>query len=435
MWRSRRAFGAFAAVTAIALLAAACSSSGGGNKSSAPPPSSSGPASSSSGGGPSTPTQGVTDTEITVGGVTTINGQGFTYVDWCNGADIVFKKVNAEGGINGRMINNVGCKDDAATPDKNVAATRQLIEQDKVFAIVPGSELMTGVDLAVQANVPFFSWGISPYYCNNNQGFGYNGCTGPSDPNYDFRNWAGVLKMIKPDIKTVGIISLNIPPGKVNRAATNRGNKAEGLNVVYDNGSLPLTGTNDFTPYVQQIIAANPDALECQMAYCVPLYAGLKAAGYKGILLDAVSYNPGLLKQDATKGPLQGVYVLVGQEPWGSTSDPAIASALADVQKYGKPGQVLTGELAQGYTSASMFVAILKAVGRDLTYENFYKVANGGNFCFDGGGLEGKTCFPKGHTDSNGCLAVVQAVADTFETKYPATTCFPAPGQNASSNN
>jgi branched-chain amino acid transport system substrate-binding protein len=433
MWRTRRTYKTLAAGAAIVLIAAGCSSSGnGGGGTTSAPPETSAPGTSS--GGPATQTRGVTDTSIKVGGVTTINGQGFTYVDWCNGAGIVFKKVNAAGGIAGRMIDNVGCKDDAATPDKNVAATRQLIEDDGVFAIVPGSELMTGVDLAVKANVPFFSWGISPYYCNNDQGFGYNGCTGPTNPDYDFRNWAGILKKIKPDIKTVGIISLDIPPGKVNRAATNRGNKAEGLDVVYDNGSLPLTGTNDFTPYVQQIMAANPDALECQMAYCIPLYAGLKAAGYKGILLDAVSYNPALLQADATKGPLQGVYVLVGQEPWESTNNPAIAAAIADVKKYGKPGQVLTGELAQGYTSASMFVAILEKVGKDLTYDNFYKAANGDDFCFDGGGLEGTTCFPKGHTDSNGCLAVVQAVGDKSETKYPATTCFPAPGQDASSN-
>jgi hypothetical protein len=104
------------------------------------------------------------------------------------------------------------------------------------------------------------------------------------------------------------------------------------------------------------------------------------------------------------------------------------------VKKYGKPDQALTGELAQGYTSASLFVAILEKVGRDLTYDSFYKVANGDDFCFDGGGLEGTTCFPKGHTDSNGCLALVQAVGDKFETKYPASTCFPAPGQNANSN-
>jgi branched-chain amino acid transport system substrate-binding protein len=429
MWRSHRAFGGAAVIAALALIAAGCSSStkSGGSTSSSPPASATTSAAT-------TATQGVTDTEIKVGGVTTVNGQGFSYADWCAGADIVFKKVNAAGGISGRKINNIGCKDDGASPDKNVAATRQLIEQDKVFAIVPGSELMTGVDLATKANVPFFSWGISPYYCNNNQGFGYNGCTGPTNPNYNFLNWAGILKKIKPDIKTVGLISLNIPPGKVNRAATNRGNAQEGIKVVYDNGSLPLTGTNDFTPYVQQIIAAKPDALECQMAYCVPLYAGLKAAGYKGILLDAVSYDPGLLKSAATSGPLEGAYVLVGQEPWESTSNPAIAAALQDVKTYGKSGQALTGALAQGYTSASMFVAMLQQVGKDLTYDSFYKVANGGNFCFDGGGLEGKTCFPKGHTDSNGCLAVVQVVNKQFVTKYPADTCFPAPGQNASSN-
>jgi len=383
---------------------------------------------------PSTPTQGVTDTSIKVGGVTTINGQGFTYVDWCNGAEVVFDAVNDQGGVNGRTFDFIGCKDDQVTPDKNSALTRELIEQDKVFAIVPGSELMTGADVAIAANVPFFSWGISPYYCDNDQGFGYNGCTGPSNPDYNFANWAQLIKAEIPDAKTVGAISLDIPPGKVNRAAINRGNKEAGLEVVYDDGSLPLTGTTNWTPYVQDIIKANPDALECQMAFCVPLYAALKAAGYKGLLLDAVSYNPALLSNPATKGALDGVYVLVGQSPWEETDNPAVAEAIANVKKYGKPDQVLTGELMQGYTTASMFVDMVEKAGPDLTYDSFYAVANGDDYCFDGNGLEGTTCYPKGHTDSNGCLAVVQAQGDAFVPKYPADTCFPRPGQQASSN-
>jgi branched-chain amino acid transport system substrate-binding protein len=416
-----------AAIAAVIVVTAGCSSATASNTSA-----SSGSSSPASSG--STATQGVTATSITVGGVTTINGQGFTYVDWCNGAAIVFKKINAAGGIDGRKINNVGCLDDAASPSQNVADVQKLISEDKVFAIVPGSELMTGDDIAIKANVPFFSWGISPYYCNNLQGFGYNGCTGPSNPDYDFANWAGSLKMLDPSIKTVGIISLNIPAGQVNREATNRGNAKFGLQVVYDNGSLPLTGTNDWTPYVQAIIKANPQALECQMAYCVPLYAGLKAAGYKGILLDAVSYNPALLTNAATAQALAGVYVLVGQAPWEDTSNPAVQQMISDVKTYGNPGQALTESLAQGYTSALLFVAILQKVGPDLTYANFYKAANSSNFCFTGNGLEGTICFPKGHTDSNGCLAVVQVSGNHFVSRLPATTCFPAPGQDGGTN-
>lgn len=422
MGGSHRAIQCTTALMAVILIAGACS-----NNPAAPPTSA--PATSS---GP--PTQGVTDTSIKVGGVTTINGPGFTYVDWCNGAQIVFNKVNDEGGIAGRTIDFIGCKDDVVSPDKNAALTKELIEQDKVFAIVPGSELMTGADLAVRANVPFFSWGISPYYCNNDQGFGYNGCTGPTNPDYNFANWAQLVKAVNPAAKTVGAISLDIPPGKVNRASINRGNTEAGLEIVYDNGSLPLTGTTDWTPYVQGIIDANPDALECQMAFCVPLYAGLKAAGYTGILIDAVSYNPALLSNPATKGALDGVYVLIGQSPWEETDNPAVATARAAVEKYGKADQVLTGELMQGYTTASMFVDMLQKVGRDLTYDTFYALANGDDYCFDGGGLEGTTCFPKGHTDSNGCLAVVQAQGEVFVPKFPADTCFPRPGQEASSN-
>ena len=51
-----------------------------------------------------------------------------------HGADAYFKYVNAHGGVNGFKIHYVYL-DDAYDPSKTVQLTRQLVEQDHVFAI------------------------------------------------------------------------------------------------------------------------------------------------------------------------------------------------------------------------------------------------------------------------------------------------------------
>jgi branched-chain amino acid transport system substrate-binding protein len=363
--------------------------------------------------------------------VTAINAQGFTYVDQCNGAQILFDKVNATGGINGRQIDYVGCRDDGATTDKDTAETRRLIEQDKVFAIVPASIVFTGSDVAAKAGIPYFGWGISPYFCNNDQGFGFNGCTGPTTDQWVSTSSANLIKTMAPDAETIGTIHHDIPPGRVNGAAIDKGLKAAGYEVVYDDGSVPLTGVADWTPYVQKIVEADPDVFFSELSYTVPLAAALKAAGYDGIIMDAVSYNPKLLQDAASAQALEGMYMTTNQAPYES-SNPGIKQMVADVEQYGDEDQALTSELAQGYFAAAMFVDIATKAGKDLTYESFYDVANGGSYCFDGGGALGKACFPKAHTDVVPCNGLVTVTDKKFVSKLDITCAQPGPGSSGS---
>ncbi|MGD9996415.1 MAG: ABC transporter substrate-binding protein [Ilumatobacteraceae bacterium] len=376
-----------------------------------------------------TPTRGVTDTTIKVGGVQVVNGQGYSYENMCKGAEVVFDKVNATGGINGRTIDWVGCRDDGGVSDTDTAETQRLIEQDEVFAIVPASIIFTGSEIAQQANVPYFGWGISPYFCNNEQGFGFNGCTGPTDPEWTNSTWAKLAKTVVPDAKTVGHISLDIPPGKVNAAATKRGYEAEGLELVYDDGSLPLTGVADFTPYVQKILEANPDVMVIQIQTPIPLISALRAAGYEGATFDAVSYGPTYLEDEAAAQALEGSYILTSVTPFESTDVPGIKQLLEDVQTYGDADQVVNDQFAMGYFSAMMFVDMATKAGPDLTYESFYDVANHGDYCFNGDGALGDICYPAGHANQSGCLALVQVVDGAYVPREPMT-CTTGIGNN-----
>ena len=79
-------------------------------------------------------TPGVTATTITIGGTVPITGPAALFGSVGRGADAYFKYVNAHGGVNGRKIKYL-YRDDGYDPSKTVALTRELVENDKVFAI------------------------------------------------------------------------------------------------------------------------------------------------------------------------------------------------------------------------------------------------------------------------------------------------------------
>jgi ABC-type branched-subunit amino acid transport system substrate-binding protein len=376
-----------------------------------------------------TPTQGVTSNSIKVGGVEVVNGQGYSYSDVCSGAQVEFKAVNAAGGVNGRKINFTGCLDDGGTTTADNSQTTRLVEQEKVFAIVPASIIFSGASIAQQANVPYFGWGISPYFCNNKQGFGFNGCTGPSNPNWTDTSWATMLKKIDPSIKRVAIQSLAIPTTETTAKAAVRGFTAEGLKTVYQDLSIPLTGVSDYTPYVQKILAANPQAVVLQVQSAIPLISALRSAGYKGITVDAVDDSAQLLQNPSTAQALQGSYVVTSFSPYPGNA--GMKQMRANAKKYGTSSTVVDDSFAQGYFSAAMFIDMVKKTGKNLTYNTFYKTANNSGYCYNGNGAMGSVCYPIGHTDYTGCVALVQVHNAGFIPKVPIT-CSTGPGNNAS---
>jgi len=87
------------------------------------------PAGGASGGDP-----GVTSSQILIGGTVPLSGPASAFGTVGPGANAYFKYVNAHGGVNGRKIKYV-YRDDGYDPSRTVDQTRELVQQDKVFAI------------------------------------------------------------------------------------------------------------------------------------------------------------------------------------------------------------------------------------------------------------------------------------------------------------
>jgi branched-chain amino acid transport system substrate-binding protein len=77
---------------------------------------------------------GITDREIVIGATTPLSGPFSSVSPVTIGANAYFKYVSANGGVNGRRI-TFKYLDDQYDPSKTVQLTRQLVEQEKVFAI------------------------------------------------------------------------------------------------------------------------------------------------------------------------------------------------------------------------------------------------------------------------------------------------------------
>ena len=77
---------------------------------------------------------GVTGKTILLGGTSPLSGPASAYSSVARGANAYFKYANSRGGVNGRTI-EYKFVDDGYNPSQTVQATRQLVEQDKVFAI------------------------------------------------------------------------------------------------------------------------------------------------------------------------------------------------------------------------------------------------------------------------------------------------------------
>jgi branched-chain amino acid transport system substrate-binding protein len=108
---------------------------------------------------------GVTDATILLGGTVPLTGDAVAYAALARGAEAYFKYVNSRGGVRGRKIQYLYV-DDAYNPTETVRKTRQLVQDEHVFAIF--NSVGTEHALAVrpylnQATVPqlFVGSGVS----------------------------------------------------------------------------------------------------------------------------------------------------------------------------------------------------------------------------------------------------------------------------------
>jgi branched-chain amino acid transport system substrate-binding protein len=323
---------------------------------------------------------GASDTEIKVGNLMPYSGPASAYGLIGKTIDAYFKKVNAEGGINGRKINFISY-DDAYSPPKTVEQSRKLVESDEVLFIFQplGTAANSSIMKYMNAKkVPqlFVATGATKF--GDPKGFPW---TMGWQPNYQSEGqiYAKYLLKEHPNAK-IGVLYQNDDYGKdyLKGFKDGLGDKAKTM-IVSEQPYEVSDPTVD-----SQIINLKSAGADVFFNVTTPKFAAqaIKKAqeiGWQPIhLLNNVSNSVGsVLKPaglDAAKGILSTAYL---KDPTDATwdKDPGKKDWLAFMDKYFPDGDKTSSFTAYGYSVAQTVEMVLKQCGDDLTRENVMKQA------------------------------------------------------------
>ena len=323
---------------------------------------------------------GATDTEIKIGNTNPYSGPASAYGMIGKTIDAYFKKVNAEGGINGRKVNFI-TYDDGYSPPKAVEQVRKLVESDEVLLVF--QPLGTPSNTAIQKymnskKVPqlFVATGATKW--GDPKG---NPWTMGWQPTYQAEGqiYAKYIMKNHPNAK-IGILFQNDDYGKdyVKGLKDGLGDKAKTM-IVSELPYEPADPTVD-----SQIVSLKASGADVFFNVTTPKFAAQaikKAAeiGWKPVhLLNNVSNSVGsVLKPaglEASKDVLSTGYLKDPTDPtWND--DAGKKEWLAFMDKYFPDGDKTSSFTVYGYTVAQTLHADAQAGGDDLTRVNVMKQA------------------------------------------------------------
>jgi branched-chain amino acid transport system substrate-binding protein len=323
---------------------------------------------------------GATDTEIKIGHINPYSGPASAYGVIGKTIDAYFKKINAEGGINGRKINFISY-DDGYSPPKAVEQTRKLVESDEVLLMF--NPLGTPGNTAIQKylngkKVPqlFVATGATKW--NDPKG---NPWTMAWAPNYQTESqiYAQHILKEKPNAK-IAILYQNDDYGKDYLKGMKDGLGAKAASMIVAESSYEVS-----EPTVDShIVKLKSSGADVFFNITTPKFAAqaikkMAEIDWKPVhYLNSVSGSIGAVIKPAgfenAQGILSATYLKDVSDPqW--KDDPAIKKFDEFLAKYYPDGNRIDASVLYGYTVAQTMVQTLKQAGDNLTRENIMKEA------------------------------------------------------------
>ena len=304
---------------------------------------------------------GITDTEIKLGSIVPTSGPSATFSSILDGIKARFAKANAEGELGKRKITLVN-EDDAADTARNVTAAQQLVEQEKVFAILPesGAGDASGQYLHDQG-IPAVGWqlGLALYGT-------YANFFGMQNANVKDIKTHYVARPIEA-VKALGAKKIAVIGNSTGNAATfaeqnaDSVKKTKGVELVYKTTDIP-PGTTEFGAVVDQIKQSGADTVYTTMAVAdgIALVNALKQAGVvPKIIVFPGGYAPAVLAIPA----FDNAYFSLEFAPLETTPEP---HGIAEFKKWmaqEAPNAALGQITAVGWLSANTMIEGIKAAG------------------------------------------------------------------------
>ena len=323
---------------------------------------------------------GASDTEIKIGNITPYSGPASAYGVIGKTEEAYFRKINAEGGINGRKINFI-TYDDGYSPPKAVEQVRKLVESDEVLVVF--NPLGTPSNTAIQKylnskKVPqlFVATGATKW--NDPKNFPWTMGWQPSYQS-EAQIYAKWLLKEKPDAK-IAILYQNDDFGKDYLKGTKDGLGAKAASMIIMEESYEVSEPT-VDSHIVKIKAANPDVL---LIYATPKFGAQtikKTAelGWKPLqIITNVSASVGSVMQPAgfenAQEVLSAAYAKDAADPqWNS--DPGMKKWVEFIDKYIPGADKTDGGYVYGYGAAQTLAKVLEMCGDDLTRANVMKQA------------------------------------------------------------
>ena len=325
-------------------------------------------------------TPGVTATEVKIGNTNPYSGPASAYGTIGKAIGAYFKKVNDEGGVNGRKVNYI-TYDDAYSPPKTVEMVRKLVEQDQVAALF--QTLGTPTNSAIhkymnQQKVPHLFVATGATKWNDSKNYPW---TMGWQPNYqtEGRIYAQYILKNFPDAK-IGILYQNDDYGKDYRKGLHDGLGDAAKKLIVMEQTYEVTD-----PTIDsQIVNLKNSGANVFFNVTIPKFAvqAIKKAhdiGWKPahFLNNVSSSLATVLKPaglEASKGLITALYMKEITDPqW--KNDKGFQDWVAWMKKYYPEGAIDDQGNAYGYSVAQTLVQVLKQAGNDLSRENIMKQA------------------------------------------------------------
>ena len=323
---------------------------------------------------------GASDTEIKIGNIMPYSGAASAYGVIDKTEEAYFRKINAEGGINGRKINFISY-DDAYTPPKTVEQARKLVESDEVLLIF--NSLGTPPNSAIQKymnqkKVPqlFVATGATKW--NDPKEFPW---TMGWQPNYQSESiiYAKYILKNKPDAK-IAVLYQNDDYGKDYLKGFKDGLGAKAASMIVAEDSYEVTEPT-IDSHIVRLKASGADVF---FNITTPKFAAQAIkknaeVGWKPLhFLNNVSGSIGsVIKPAGFENAQDIISSQYFKDPTDAQwkTDKAMIAWNEFLDKYYPEANRADASVMYAYIVSQGLVHVLKACGDNLTRENIMKQA------------------------------------------------------------